>query len=72
MATLAVRCGAASAAPAASGEGQPHAALTAPSRRHCGSRLPPARPFPGHLSPRGAGGPTPTPRLRGSRLLVPS
>lgn len=46
MAARAVRCGAAPAAPAASGEGQPHAALTAPSRRYCGSRPPPARPFP--------------------------
>ena len=52
MAARAVRCGAAPAAPAASGKGQPHAALTAPSRRYCGSRPPPARPFPGHLTPR--------------------
>lgn len=49
-----MRCGAAPAAPAASGEGQHHAALTAPGRRrrHCGSRPPPARPFPGRRSPR--------------------
>lgn len=32
MASRAVRCGGAPAAPAASGEGPPHAALTSPSR----------------------------------------